>query len=333
MKNMTKPGLTFTTLLLALLLSACGATGGAPTGGGGSAAPAAAANDPAPPAEAASFAESAEDAPPVDPESVIASMSIHMTNNLLALGITPAGSAIGGGVGDFLPHVAHLLEGSAKLGVVSSPDLEAILALQPDYIFTDAHFGGDSLEKLEKIAPVVSTDIDVGTWREHLLETASYVGRESTAEAFIAAYEAKAERVKGLIRDELGEGAKVMAIRVSAKEMRVMSMNRPMGPIMFQDLGLTPIDGLAEMTGEEPYAVISKEVLPDLDADAIFLIVNNDADAKKSFDELARNPVWSHLKAVENGHVYALDGQKWLDYSALGQDMALDDAEALFAKP
>lgn len=210
--------------------------------------------------------------------------------------------------------------------------MEAILALEPDYIFTDAHFGAESLDTLEKIAPVISTDIDEGTWRDHLLETASYVGREQVAEQFIEAYEEKAERVKSFIHDELGEEAKVMAIRVSAKEMRVMSMNRPMGPIMFDDLGLTPIDGLEEMTGDEPFAVISKEVLPDLGADAIFLIVNNDDDAKRSFDELAKNPVWNNLEAVKNNHVYTLDGQTWLDYSALGQDMALDDAEKLFTE-
>ena len=31
-----------------------------------------------------------------------------------------------------------------------------------------------------------------------------------------------------------------MAIRVTAKELRVFSTKRPMGPILFQDLGLQP---------------------------------------------------------------------------------------------
>lgn len=39
----------------------------------------------------------------VSADSRIASMSIHLTNNLLALGITPAGSVIGGDVKDFCP--------------------------------------------------------------------------------------------------------------------------------------------------------------------------------------------------------------------------------------
>ena len=35
-------------------------------------------------------------------------MSIHLTNNLLALGITPVGSVIGGDLKDFLPHAKEV---------------------------------------------------------------------------------------------------------------------------------------------------------------------------------------------------------------------------------
>lgn len=40
----------------------------------------------------------------------IASMSIHLTNDLLALGVTPAGSVVGGELKDFLPHVKNQLK-------------------------------------------------------------------------------------------------------------------------------------------------------------------------------------------------------------------------------
>lgn len=268
----------------------------------------------------------------VDPNSKIASMSIHMTNNLLALGIKPAGSAIGGGVGDFLPHVADMLQGTVKLGVVGESDMEAVLALKPDYIFIEEQFGGQDRAKFEKIAPVVSMDLDKGTWREQLKEVAEVVGRQAEADAFVQAYEEKTQKVRGLIAAELGDQATAMAIRVSAKELRVMGTARPVGPIMFDDLKLAPAKGVEDIPADKPYEVISKEVLPDFDADAIFLIVNNDDNAKKAYDELAKNPLWKNLKAVKNGHVYTLDGQRWLDYSAMGQSMAMDDAEQLFTK-
>ncbi len=44
----------------------------------------------------------------------IASMSIHLTNDLLALGITPVGSVIGGDLKDFLPHAKEQLKDTKK---------------------------------------------------------------------------------------------------------------------------------------------------------------------------------------------------------------------------
>ncbi|HTG70689.1 MAG TPA: ABC transporter substrate-binding protein, partial [Candidatus Udaeobacter sp.] len=83
---------------------------------------------------------------------------------------------------------------------------------------------------------------------------------------------------------------------------------------------------------DEPYAVISQEVLPDFDADAIFVIISKGSEARANFEELEKNAVWQNLKAVKNKHVYVLDGQKWLDYSSIGHSLALDDANKLFSK-
>ncbi|CAM4465658.1 iron complex transport system substrate-binding protein [Paenibacillus endophyticus] len=266
-----------------------------------------------------------------DANAKIASMSIHITNNLLALGIKPAGSVVGGDAKDFLPHVVDQLQGVAKLGVVTDPDMESVLALKPDVIYLDEVYSGDDQAKFEKIAPSISIDMDQGTWRDHLNRIAQHVGKEKEAEAFIKEYADQAEHVQTLIHTELGKDAKVMAIRMTAKELRVMGMKRPLGPILFEDLALNPAAGVEKIT-EEPYAVISQEVLPDFDADAIFVIISKGSEAKARFDELATNRVWQNLKAVKNNHVYVLDGQKWLDYSSIGHRMALDDAEKLFAK-
>lgn len=299
----------------ALWLAACG-TGGNSTGTAaeGSASPAA----------------SAVISPPTE-GAKIASMSIHVTNNLLALGLKPAGSVIGGDVKDFLPHVADRLEGTTKLGVISDPDLEAVLALKPDVIYTDSSLGGNTIPQLEKIAPTYSIDMDEGTWRDHLNRLAEYVGKQGEAKAFIDEYEVKAKEVGELIKSKLGQDAKVMAIRSTPKELRVMGMKRPVGPLLYQDLGLKPADGV-EKIADEPYAVISQEMLPDFNADAIFVIISTGTAAKGNFEELQKSAIWKNLKAVQNNHVYLVNGPAWLDYSAIGQRMALDDAAQLFSK-
>ena len=79
----------------------------------------------------------------------IASMSIHLTNDLLALGITPVGSVIGGDLKDFLPQ--RKLKDTKKLGVVTDPNMEALLQLKPTDIYVDEKYAGKDVAKYEKL--------------------------------------------------------------------------------------------------------------------------------------------------------------------------------------
>ncbi len=261
----------------------------------------------------------------------IASMSIHLTNDLLSLGITPVGSVIGGEAKGFLSHVADRLKDTTPLGPVKDPDMEALLALKPDVIYLDEEFSGDDVAKFEKIAPVHVFNLDNGTWRDHLKEIGKLVNREKEAEQYIQDYETETKEVQSLIHDQIGDGT-VMAIRVTAKELRVFSTRRPMGPILYDDLGLTPAKGIKDMDTSKPYQVVSREVLPDYDADAIFVVVNSDDEAQTMFKELQSNPIWQGLKAVKAGHVYPIGAQPWLDYSSIGNKMAMDEAKEMFSK-
>lgn len=293
-------------LILILILSACGT------------------NAPQPSKEAGG------DKPTENKEPRIASLSIHLTNHLLALGITPVGSVVGGDLKTFLPHVADRLTNTKQLGVATEPDMEALLALKPDVIYIDKQYAGD-IAKYEKIAKTVSFDLDEGTWRDTLRKVAKLVNREQQAEDFLKENQAQAERVKKLIHSKIGDGT-VMAVRVTAKELRVFGFRRPMGPMLFEDLGLKPAKGVEKISKDKSYEVISQEVLPDYDADAIFVIVNNEDGAKKLYAQLQSSPIWQGLKAVKANHIYPIPDQPWLDYSAMGNKMSLENAEKIFSK-
>lgn len=98
----------------------------------------------------------------------IASLSIHLTNDLLALGIKPAGSVVGGDLKDFLPHAKKQLSQTKKLGIASDPDMESLLALQPDVIYVDEELAGQDLSKYKKIAKTEVFNLNDGTWPDHL---------------------------------------------------------------------------------------------------------------------------------------------------------------------
>jgi len=254
----------------------------------------------------------------------VASISIFLTGNLQALEITPVGTT----TSDFLPLQKERFPETEYLGFTKEPDMEALIALQPDEIFIDAEFAEKhGLDKYEAIATTHVINLDEGRWKDHLNNIAEITDRTETAEQFIADYDAKVEEVKGLAKDKLGEGT-VMAVRVSAKGIRVYGMERPLGPILFEDLGFTPAPGIEAI--DKNWENISKEVLPDYNPDTMFVLVSSvDEGSQQVFDELQNDPIWQSLKAVQNNQVIVIEENPWLDYSAYGNKLALENLEEI----
>ncbi len=257
----------------------------------------------------------------------VASISIFLTGDLMALGITPDGTT----TSDYLPLDEESFPETEYLGFTKEPDMEALIAMQPDEIFIDKEFAGKhGLEKYEAIAPTNVINLDEGRWQDHLRDIASVVEREETAEQFIEEYEAKAAEVAELAKEKLGEGT-VMAVRISAKGLRVYGMERPLGPILFEDIGFKPANGVEAI--DKNWENISKEVLPDFDADTIFVLVSSvDEGSEEVYEELKQDPIWQSLKAVQNDQVFLISEQPWLDYSANGNKLALDNLEEILSK-
>ncbi|WP_374967254.1 ABC transporter substrate-binding protein [Lysinibacillus sp. RS5] len=254
----------------------------------------------------------------------VASISIFLTGNLQALEITPVGTT----TSDFLPLKEERFPETEYLGFTKEPDMEALIALQPDEIFIDAEFAEKhGLDKYEAIATTHVINLDEGRWKDHLNNIAEITDRTETAEQFIADYDAKVEEVKVLAKEKLGEG-NVMAVRVSAKGIRVYGMERPLGPILFEDLGFTPAPGIEAI--DKNWENISKEVLPDYNPDTMFVLVSSvDEGSQQVFDELQNDPIWQSLKAVQNKQVIVIEENPWLDYSAYGNKLALENLEEI----
>ncbi|MDN4618523.1 ABC transporter substrate-binding protein [Paenibacillus sp. PsM32] len=254
----------------------------------------------------------------------IASISIFLTGDLMALGIKPAATT----TSDYLPITGEQYQGIQYLGFTKEPDMEALIGLQPDEIFIDAEFADKhGLDKFEQIATTHVINLDEGRWQDHLRTIAQIVDRTENAESFITAYEAKAKEVSTRFQQKIGNG-KVLAMRVSAKGFRIYGMDRPLGPILFEDLKLTPSPNVT--TIDKNWENISKEILPDLDADAIFVLVSSvDEGSDQVFEKLQSDPIWLGLKAVKNKQIYMITEQPWLDYSASGNLQALEQLEKM----
>jgi|GEM_PF-628671 len=305
-----------TTLCLLFILAACGAGGSATT----------TTENTSTNAETTTGAEGAAASTEGAYDKKVASISIFLTGDLMALGIKPAATT----TSDYLPITEERYPDVEYLGFTKDPDMEALIGLQPDEIFIDAEFANKlGLDKFEKIAPTHVINLDEGRWMDRVREIGKLVDREQTAEEYIAKYTDKAKQVSELASQKLGDGT-VMAVRVSAKGLRVYGTERPLGPILYEDLAFTPAKGVEAIT--KNWENISKEVLPDFEADTIFVLVSAvDEGSDKVFEDLKSDPIWMGLKAVQNNQVYVLKEQPWLDYSAYGNMLALEDLEQILS--
>lgn len=112
-------------------------------------------------------------------------------------------------------------------------------------------------------------------------------------------------------------------IRVKPKEFLLMDGTYYSGPVLYSDLGLQPHKMVRELSWElnKP---ISLEMLPQLDADYIFLLVQGEA-ARDTAKELTESALWKGLPAFKQGHIFEVDNTYWMASGAIANGKKIDD--------
>lgn len=104
--------------------------------------------------------------------------------------------------------------------------------------------------------------------------------------------------------------------------------------MLYEDLGFGLEDYLGELQQTDPdreNAQISMEILPQIQADYLFVIVGgagNTAEAQQQdmsdFEETAQSAIWANLPAVQNGRVFYLDARYWISDGPLADKMKIN---------
>ncbi len=267
---------------------------------------------------------------PLEPERVVA---LGNLDYVLSLGIKPIGN-------DELSspkvHLQDHVEGIEDVGGGDTPSLEKILALKPDLIV-----GGDYLDQnyrsMAQIAPTVLLSFDhSGKWKDFLGKVATALNRTEQAEQVLVDYRDRIEAFKQAMggEDRLKE-IQVSIVRVYPDRLSLYLKDSFCGTIM-ADAGLSrpPAQDLnaAEarslMNNPIQYAV-SRERIPDADGDVIFLWtyganhqIAQEAESQKA--ALKADPLWSTLKAVQQGRVYEVP-EYWSGGGPMAANAVLDD--------
>ncbi|OZI12586.1 ABC transporter substrate-binding protein [Bacillaceae bacterium SAS-127] len=223
---------------------------------------------------------------------------------LTALGEPPAATT----EKEYLSSLSYLkgkLDSAEELGDKVSPNIENILATEPDYILATEHHE-EMYDSLEKVAPVITlkTEDILGDWQYGLRTVAEIIGKEDEAEKVIDNMMKEITKGRESLQSMEGESV-ALILSWDGKTFNVLGEGAPVYTLAFdkeKGLGLTP-DKAFKGTNNE---FTSFEGIATVQADHIFLI-GDITKEEKLMSDLEKSNVWNGLNAVKKGNVYLMD--------------------------
>lgn len=231
------------------------------------------------------------------------------TEALLALGVKPVG-AVRSWTGDpWYDHLKDEMEGVTVVGEESQPNLELIAGLQPDLIIGNKMRQEKVYEQLNAIAPTVMAEDLRGEWKINFKLYAEALGKSAEGDELMTAFDARVEDFKAKAGDKLNETVSV--VRFMAGKTRVYHTNSFSG-IIFDQLGLARND-MTKNAKDNFVDEITKERLPEADADRLFYFTYETGDdkANETEKEWTNDPLWQNLSAVKNDRAYKVSDAIW----------------------
>lgn len=244
-----------------------------------------------------------------------------------SLGVVPVGSVETEGLLEELAAV-HGFDASTvqSVGAISEPNLEAVAALDPDLILTNAVRDADRYEQLSAIAPTVMAESLGATWKENFRLDAQALGVPERAEEVIAAYEQRADAAGDAWGDPSTTEINVLRF-VGGGEIRAYARGSFVGSVL-NDVGFV---WPAATDTDENRVELSAETIGQADADVLFWSPGFAGGAGATeVETVFSGELWRSLAAVQAGAAHEIDDDRWfLGLGPTGADLVLDDLAEL----
>ena len=261
---------------------------------------------------------------PEAPQRIVVLDPTYSLGMALELGLPVAGAPLFG-MSDAALKARAEAAGVTDIGAMTSPSVEAVIALQPDLILGSA-LAESYLPMLSQLAPTGL--ISAEDWKAYYRTLGTVTGQAAAVEEGFAAYDARIAALRPRVPE-----APVSILRITDWDFQVyLDGPNAYGPFdVLRDLG---VHRSAYETTDSADSVRRPdwEDLAALDSGKLFYIVggSNDSDTSGRLDEVLANPLWQMLPAVAAGEVHRLDPGIWMEFSGLGSAArVLDDAERL----
>lgn len=216
-----------------------------------------------------------------------------------------------------------------------NPNLEAILATQPDLIVVQRNAIDDkAYEELSKIAPTIAYSPD--DWEKTIVEIGKATGLEDKAQEVLQANTDKLKQAKEDIISAVGPDKTVVFMRPSDKDLQVFFPS--FAPLIYTELGLNPDESVAAFqkdTKDDWGVTTSLEKLPSIGADYVFAIYGGSISTEEEFNEnsavateVEKLHVWKTMPAVKANHVFKVSARHWMMSGPIADSKVADDVVA-----
>ncbi|MGI5490267.1 ABC transporter substrate-binding protein [Microtetraspora malaysiensis] len=268
------------------------------------------------------------------PATHVVSLEWTYTEELLALGVTPAGVADKALYNDWVTAGPRIAETTIDVGTRQEPNLETIASLKPDLIVGNADRLANNIESLKGIAPVVAfrwndpAKEQLAVMKDTFAQLGKAVGKDAAAAEVLAglgtAVASAKEKLTGV-----GEKFALAYPAGGAGAATVTIFAKPsLASQILEEAGLSNAwTGNADTDG---LSTVSVEALTALPADVNFLYVSPSSD--DTFTKLAGNKVWTGLPFVKATHTYKLDPTPWFYGGPSSAEQLLTQAVAALVK-
>ncbi|WP_297987215.1 ABC transporter substrate-binding protein [Anoxybacillus sp.] len=255
---------------------------------------------------------------PMNPEKVVVLSHVSWEGSLVSVGVKPY--AVMAYDNEFPPHLKDELKGVKALPYADEFSPEQIIDLDPDLLIISDRYK-PLYDQLADTIPTVVIEVG-GDWKEDHLKITEAVGKLEEGKKVIAELEKEAKEIGKRIKEKVGNET-FMAVAIGKKDIRVFgTKNHATNALLFDDLGLTPAEGLPEDFGEN----ISIEGLAKYNPDHIIDITY--FNSGEFYDTVTQGKVWNSLKAVKNNHVYKLT-TTWGFWDPIERKKGLQEIEKL----
>ncbi|WP_339204356.1 AraC family transcriptional regulator [Paenibacillus sp. FSL K6-3182] len=217
------------------------------------------------------------------------------------------------------------------LGLEHIPAIEisdkyaAQLPIKPDFILVDNGFPDKwDHHLLEEQAPLYKMSNEGEDWQETLRIMADLIGRGKNVKVvdIIAKYEKKAEAARKKLRPIHHQTTVFLRIQANGILLYGGPDKGYTGPVLYSDLGMTPHPLVKQLTKSTRTAVLTPELLAQIDADNVFVTFEISEQEKR---KLYATPLWQSLPAVRHNRVFEVDFLSWMNYGVLAHSLKIDD--------